>query len=134
MSNPTFLGVSHVDLTVRDVAASTAWYQRVFGGEPIMETNEGDRSAVVLWHADAKLAICVGSHAANDGQPFDESRTGLDHLSLRVRDRTELEAWAARLDELGIPHSPIADETYGSVLVLRDPDNIQLEFFAQPPS
>ena len=31
-----------------------------------------------------------------------------------------------------LTQSPIADEPYGSVLVFRDPDNIQLEFFASP--
>ena len=28
-----------------------------------------------------------------------------------------------------LTQAPIADEAYGSVLVLRDPDNIQLELF-----
>ena len=28
--------------------------------------------------------------------------------------------------------SPIADQPYGSVLLFRDPDNIQLELFAPP--
>jgi hypothetical protein len=31
-----------------------------------------------------------------------------------------------------LTQSPIADEPYGSVLVFRDPDNIQLELFAPP--
>ena len=130
---PDFVGVSHVDLTVRDVPASAEWYRKVFGLTTLMENDDGTRSAVVMLHPTSKVAICVGSHVANDGSPFDESRTGLDHLSLRVADREELEAWAARLDELGIEHSPIADEPYGSVLVFRDPDNIQLELFANPP-
>lgn len=33
-----------------------------------------------------------------------------------------------------LTQSPIADEAYGSVLVFRDPDNIQLELFAPPAS
>ena len=129
---PDFLGVSHIDLTVRDVQASAEWYRNLFGLKTLMENDDGTRSAVVLLHPETYLAICVGSHVDNDGQPFDEARTGLDHLSLRVADRAELEAWAKRLDELGIEHSPIADEDYGSVLVFRDPDNIQLELFVNP--
>jgi hypothetical protein len=31
-----------------------------------------------------------------------------------------------------LTQSPIADTPYGGVLVFRDPDNIQLEFFCQP--
>jgi glyoxylase I family protein len=37
-----------------------------------------------------------------------------------------LERWRERLDELGIPHSGIKDD---HILVARDPDNIQFEFF-----
>lgn len=126
---PSFAGVSHIDLTVRDVHASAQWYQQVLGMEPVMTTDDGARSAVVLWSDAGKVAVCVGSHVGNDGRPFDETRTGLDHLSLRVRTREELDEWAAHLEALGVEHSPIADEDYGSVLVFRDPDNIQLELF-----
>lgn len=37
-------------------------------------------------------------------------------------------AWEARLTELGVEHSPIADLPGFGVLVFRDPDNVQLEF------
>ena len=43
--------------------------------------------------------------------------------------RAELDAWASLLDERGITHSGITEEDPWDVLVLRDPDNIQLEFF-----
>ena len=33
-----------------------------------------------------------------------------------------------------LTQSPISDQPYGSVLVFRDPDNIQLELFAPPAS
>ena len=52
----------------------------------------------------------------------------------------DLEAWQDHLEVNGVvrsdtadkplTQSPIADEVYGSVLVFRDPDNIQLELFA----
>ena len=57
---------------------------------------------------------------------------GLDHISFQVPDRSALEEWAKRLDELDVAHSPITEAPYGTVLVFRDPDNIQLEFFALP--
>jgi hypothetical protein len=46
-------------------------------------------------------------------------RPRLHHLALNVADKP-------------LPQSPVAEEVYGSVLVFRDPDNIQLEFFAPP--
>jgi hypothetical protein len=50
--------------------------------------------------------------------------------------RDDLEEWAARLDELGIPHSGVKQPTYtqNAMLTFRDPDNIQLEFFWRAPS
>jgi hypothetical protein len=44
-----------------------------------------------------------------------------------------LEAWAAHLDALGVQHTGIQDaegNTGGPLIVLRDPDNIQLELTA----
>jgi hypothetical protein len=63
---------------------------------------------------------------------FAEARVGLDHIGWQVPNRDELSEWERKLDELGIAHSPITDAPYGTVLVFRDPDNIQLEFFALP--
>jgi glyoxylase I family protein len=63
---------------------------------------------------------------------FDERRPGLDHIAFGCADRDELQAWAARLDELGIEHGDVMDAGYGSGLSFRDPDNIALELFAPP--
>jgi glyoxylase I family protein len=38
----------------------------------------------------------------------------------------------AEVADKPLTQSSIADEPYGSVLVFRDPDNIQLELFARP--
>jgi glyoxylase I family protein len=36
------------------------------------------------------------------------------------------------LDANGVSHSGIIDVGYGSTVVFRDPDNVQLEFFVHP--
>jgi catechol-2,3-dioxygenase len=61
---------------------------------------------------------------------FSEFRVGLDHLALAVESRSELEDWVAHFDGHGVWHSAISDRQWGSVLVFRDPDNIQLELFS----
>ena len=68
--------------------------------------------------------------------------TGLDHVGFAVPTRADLEAWQQHLEANGVvrkdaaatalTQSPIADEPYGSVLVFRDPDNVQLELFCPP--
>ncbi len=49
-------------------------------------------------------------------------------MGFLVSSHSELEEWEARLTELGVEHSPIADLPGYAVLVFRDPDNTQLEF------
>ncbi len=128
----TITGVHHLSLTVRNLEASIPWYKQLFGLTKIMdEPHEGGRAGVFMLPG-GQLFIGLHAHDVNDGEPFAETRTGLDHISFAVSSRAELEAWERRLAELGVTHSPIADRPYGSVLVFRDPDNIQLELFANP--
>ena len=129
---PELLGVAHVDLTVRNPRGSARWYQEVLGLVLLEELDDGGHSMVLLQHPPSRLTVCLGCHPRSPRDLFDERRTGLDHLSFLVSDRAELEAWQERLEALGVEHTPIQDVQYGSVLVFRDPDNIQLELFARP--
>jgi glyoxylase I family protein len=88
--------------------------------------------AVLIVEPRSGLAIGIHANTGNDGQPFDEARTGLDHVGFNVSTRDELEAWTRWLDELGIEHSGIRvlTQPFGfATVVFRDPDNIQLELF-----
>ncbi len=88
---------------------------------------------VLLLEPGSGLAIGLHTNTGNDGEQFDEAKTGLDHVGFNVAGRAELEAWTAWLDELGIEHSGIrtGDVPFPyATVVFRDPDNIQLELFA----
>jgi catechol 2,3-dioxygenase-like lactoylglutathione lyase family enzyme len=127
-------GYHHTSLTVTDLAASAEWYQRLFGLEHVLTEKHEGGYAYVFLQPETKLFFGLHEHEANDGKQFHESRTGLDHLCFSVTDRAELVEWEARLAELEITHSPIKDTQHGSVVVFRDPDDIQLELFAPPGS
>jgi glyoxylase I family protein len=97
---------------------------------PCLESDAGQRQ--LLMDPRSGIAIGLHHHEANPGQPFHESQTGLDHISFGVADHADLDAWASWLDELGIEHSGVIDAEQPlpySVIVFRDPDNIQLELF-----
>lgn len=136
----TITGIHHFSPTVRDVEASAAWYERVFSmvRVPIrMPHHEREDSgyAVLLIEPASGLVIGLHHHETNGGEPFDEARTGLDHIGFGVPDRESLDAWVAKLDELGVEHSGVRDLTEPipfSTLVFRDPDGIQLELYHQP--
>jgi glyoxylase I family protein len=128
---PEFPAITHVALTVTDLARSRAWYRRLFGTDPVIDEDTGAFHHVV-WLVGGTL---VGIHHFPDlhsSEPFDERRPGLDHLAFSCADRSELEEWEHHLDSLDIAHSGIVDASYGSGLSFRDPDNIALEFFAPP--
>ena len=133
-----FGGVHHLSLTVTDLEASIAWYQRVFRTERLDLTvphygREETGYSVLLPEPRSGLIFSLHKNTGNRGEQFDEAHTGLDHVSFSVNGRSALEVWVAWLDDLGISHTGIVDETDPitySTVVFRDPDNIQLEFIA----
>ncbi|HSA50375.1 MAG TPA: VOC family protein [Yinghuangia sp.] len=128
---PGFTGISHVSLSVSDVAASARWYTEVLGFTERMSL-EGETFTQRICMHDSGLILGLQQHHGNDGTAFDPARAGLDHLSLAVPDRAGLDAWAEHLAAHGVKHSPIADTPAGCVLSFRDPDDIQLELFSPP--
>jgi catechol 2,3-dioxygenase-like lactoylglutathione lyase family enzyme len=126
---PSISAIHHISLTVGEIDRSVAWYTDVLGLEHLMDEKHPDGSgyAVVLGKADWSMCVGLHIHDANEGEAFAEHRTGLDHVSFLVSSRAELDAWSARLDDLRVTHSPVSDQEGYSVLVFRDPDDIQLE-------
>ena len=139
---PADLSLHHLALTVTDLDASLAWYQETFDLALMMEGPHPGGYAKLLSNETRTLTIVLHRHDVNEGDRFSERRTGLDHAGFMVPSRADLERWQDHLEAHGVARaaeadmpmtqSPIADEEYGSVLVFRDPDNIQLEFFAPP--
>ena len=131
---PNLASLHHIALTVKDLDASIGWYERVFGIQYQMEEAHEGGVGKLLADPEWRLMVVLHRHEANQGETFSETRTGLDHVGFSVASRGDLEQWQAHLQQLGVTHSPITDRPYGSVLVFRDPDNIQLELFAPPAS
>lgn len=133
MTQTTFPPIGHVVLTVRDLSVSVPWYEALFQARPVLDedTDPDLHHTVFLLGGNTLLSLHQHGTPAPD-EPFSEFRVGLDHLAFGLPDRSELEKWAGRLDELGIAHGEIKDAGYGSGLSFRDPDGIALEFFAPP--
>lgn len=127
---PAISGIHHVSITVPDIERSVPWYSELLGLTKLMEEQHPDGTgyAVVLGKPDWSMCVGLHMHPTNTKERFSEARTGLDHVGFIVSDHAELEAWESRLTERGVEHSPINDQEGYSVLVFRDPDNIQLEF------
>jgi catechol-2,3-dioxygenase len=126
---PEFTGISHVELAVRDADRSAAWYERVLGMQRLVDEATASERVINLIHPTARLALGLRQYESGDDAEFSEFRVGLHHLALNVKTREELESWVEHLGSCGIAHSTVSDMPYGSVLIFRDPDNIQLELF-----
>ena len=133
----------HVAITVTDLDVSVPWYEKVFGISYLADIPHEGGVGKLLSDEDRQLGIVLHRHDANEGQRFHETVTGLDHIGFALGTRADLEEWQKHLEERGVERadaadrpltqSPIADTWYGSVLVFRDPDNIQLELFTPVP-
>jgi glyoxylase I family protein len=140
MSTVAQPSLHHLALTVTDLDASVRWYGAVFDVHPILDVPHPGGVGRILADADQRLMIALHRHDTNDERVFTEATTGLDHAGFVVPSREDLEVWQRHLEANGVvrsdtadkplTQSPIADEPYASVLVFRDPDNIQLELFA----
>ena len=129
---PELLTIAHVSLTVSDLDRSVPWYERVFDVKLVQDDESGPFRRAVLVVAGRALVGLQEFPDPADNLPFNERRVGLDHLAFACSSRGEVEAWKARLDELGVVNGGVVDAGYGFVLSFRDPDNIALEFFALP--
>lgn len=128
VARPALDRFSHASLSVRDLEVSTRWYCDILGFVVLEPITAATWIENVLVHPSGAV-LSLQQHAANEGERFDPLRTGMDHLALRVADRSDLDAWESYLTAHGVAHSAPIDEHYGSVLSLKDPDSIALELF-----
>lgn len=133
-------GFAHVRLTVTDIERSKAFYDQVFGwevavdgtehaGEPgVEDAPEKFYGGVVYQTPQGTLFGLrpVGSDA------FDDSRTGLDHVSFAVDSRDVLVRAEQAFAEAGIEHGEIIDMADSGLAILsfQDPDDINVELTA----
>lgn len=132
MPQPSLAGISHLSLSVRDLDASVAFYRDVLGLTVFVEPYDGEvfagRQTLLL---TGRVVVGLQQHDANEGALFDPACTGLDHLAFHVSSRADLDAWSTWLDERGVEHSEVKQVgDLGWMILLRDPDGIQLELFS----
>jgi glyoxylase I family protein len=131
-AKPIISGLHHLSLTVSDLDASVPWYQATLGFVVLGEDDHAGGRTVVLIQHPTELTLLLQQHKAHEGSNFSEHRPGLDHLAFRVSSKDELERWRAYFESLAVEFQSIIEEEYGSVLIFRDPDRIQLELFVDP--
>jgi catechol 2,3-dioxygenase len=122
---PAALRLGAVELTVRDLDRSVAWYEQALGlrlhdrGEGAAALGDG-REATVLLREDPQ-ALPAGRHA------------GLFHYALLYPSREELARAAVRLDATRTPVQGASDHRTHEAIYLPDPDGNGIELAADRP-
>jgi catechol 2,3-dioxygenase-like lactoylglutathione lyase family enzyme len=129
MSTTTPLArLPHLDLSVSNRHASAQWYADVLGFE--IRGDRFNEAAQLPWvHLVHPCGLSIGlvEHPDNPGDLFDERRSGLDHLSFAVATREDVVELARRVTEAGRGAAAVSDTPQVAIVVLRDPDHIQIE-------
>src|SRR5687768_10858554 len=126
---PEITGIAHVELSVRDLDTSVAWYTQLLGARDVWRGSNAKYgiTACAIYEPKSKMVFAFTQHAEQETSGFSPRRPGLDHVSFGVADHAALEEWVNHLDALGIPHSPIQDDHQPPSVTFSDPDGIALE-------
>ena len=128
--------IHHIDLTVRDVKASAAFYEAVLGFMGYTRSYEDSRG--IDWDlTDTRSGFCsVGIKSAEgDGaaRAHDRYSPGLHHLAWSAESRDDVDRLYAVLLEIGatVLVAPAAYPQYGAnyyAVFFADPDGLKLEY------
>jgi catechol 2,3-dioxygenase-like lactoylglutathione lyase family enzyme len=125
--------IHHLDLSVRDLRASTDFYDRVLpllGFRRFADSPEGP-----IW---AGASVEVGLQQARAGSaPHDRRAPGLHHLAFTAPTREAVDALHRELVRLGVPvldpPAEYPEYTPGYYAVFfADPDGVKLEYVFTP--
>jgi catechol 2,3-dioxygenase-like lactoylglutathione lyase family enzyme len=128
MSEAVLVGIHHVKFPVTDLTRSRAWYERVFGLRPVLEFRD-DHDGVVRGVGYDVPGVPDLQVALRENPGASRGIAGFDPVSFAIADRGAAEAWVARLDELGVDHSPVIDATVGWLVVFHDPDGTEIHLY-----
>ena len=127
---PELSGYAHVAITVSDLDASLAFYEKLLGAGPVgrIELDGLDRRIFSVGNGQI---LGVTAYTGGSSAAFDPTVPGLDHIGLAVSDRDGVVAWQQHATSVGI-ESDLQDVDFGHALMIKDPDGNQIEFFAPP--
>jgi glyoxylase I family protein len=122
----------HLSLSVSNLGRSTEWYQDVLGLEIAGEVTGRDFRRRRLKAANGDVVVALTCHDQRWSDRFDEHRYGMDHVAFLLEGSGAVERLHARCAQLGVNTSEVKIVDTGlAMITLRDPDNIQLEVFAE---
>ncbi len=127
---PRIHGLDHAAIIVSDLNRALHFYQKVLGFRLLGQIDLGGERGRILTHLDTGRGILeLISHTAEPSHPagaFDETRTGIPHIALRV---TDIDCIAKSLRDAGVAFTrePVTTPHGVRVAFFTDPDGTLIE-------
>ena len=131
-------GIAHIQISVRDVAASRPFYYKLLH-ETFGMAIQYDVHGEIFYCIGARTGVLIRPAAPeHQDTPFDQWRIGLHHFCFRLRSREDVDALAAAMQDFGAAiirtgeEGPWAPGYYSTLF--EDPDGIRIEALFIPGS
>ena len=132
--------IHHLDLTVKDPAASRAFYDAVLGHMGYRRVREDERGYDWALPVPASQHCSIGivrAQGAGSAQRHDRYSPGLHHVALHAESRADVDRLYAKLREIGatILNPPAVYPQYSAgyyAVFFADSDGLKLEFVYEP--
>lgn len=127
------IGLDHLYLTVRDVAASEPWYDSVFGLLDFRKTDTAIAGDPHRHYFNRVMQVSI--RQAKQATKHDPYAPGLHHVCLQVADRTAVDSFHRLATAKGVAattpaiYPQYADDYYATFL--EDPDGMRFEIVAR---
>jgi catechol 2,3-dioxygenase-like lactoylglutathione lyase family enzyme len=120
-------GVHHLKVPVTDLARSRSWYADVLSLVVELEFRDDDGTVRgVAFERRNGLTLCL-----REDVPRARALAGFDPYAVLVPTRADLDGVLGRLEDLGLPHSPVITASLGWLVRVTDPDGIELRFYTE---
>ncbi|MDP3340729.1 VOC family protein [Frigidibacter sp.] len=120
------LEIGHVALTVRDLPAVGAFYQRALGLAPLSQDG-----ATLRLGAGGRLLLELRRDPA--ARPSSPREAGLYHTAFLVPTRADLGRWLAHVAETRVPLDGASDHLVSEAIYLADPEGNGIEVYVDRP-
>jgi catechol 2,3-dioxygenase-like lactoylglutathione lyase family enzyme len=117
--------LDHLNLSVRDLAETLAWYGRVFGFQKVEEGVYEGRPWAILRGGEA-LLCCYEHPERGAPEPEEHGHHGVSHFGLRIDDRAAWEATAKR-EGVEIRYGGPVQWPHSTAWYVMDPTGYEIE-------